>query len=198
MKTEFVLIDFENVQPGIVGKSSGNRRKIRIFLGSNQSKIPVETARALQLYGTDAEYVRIDGSGKNALDFHIAYYLGRLAAENPGASFHVISKDTGFDPLIKHLRAQKISCYRSKSLADLSLAGTPESGPVADMVQAVIDHLVGLKAAKPRTVRTLRSNIRARFPDQIGDEGLDRLIEKLVERGAISVVEGRVHYALQS
>jgi len=195
---DFVLIDFENVQPDIVGRLSGNRRKIKIFLGSNQSKIPIETARALQLYGTDAEYIQIDGSGKNALDFHIAYYMGRLAAENPGASFHVVSKDTGFDPLITHLKAQKISCLRSMSLAHVPLAGTREHEPVADMVQAVIDHLVRLKAAKPRTVRTLRSNIRARFPGQNRDEELDRLIEQLMERGAIHVVEGKVQYKLPS
>jgi hypothetical protein len=53
------------------------------FLGATQSKISVELARALQPFGPDVEYIQIDGNGLNALDFHIAYYVGRLAAEYP-------------------------------------------------------------------------------------------------------------------
>jgi len=50
--------------------------------------------------GERAEYVRISGNGSNALDFHIAFYIGQLAAHEPDAYFHIISKVTGFDPLI--------------------------------------------------------------------------------------------------
>ena len=49
------------------------------------------------------ELVRLTEPGKNALDFHIAYYLGQLALKEPDAFFHIVSKDTGFDPLIQHL-----------------------------------------------------------------------------------------------
>ena len=192
-----MLVDFENVQPKNVSLLSGGPYKIKVFLGANQGKIPIEMARALQTYGPDAEYIQIDGSGKNALDFHIAYYIGRLAAETPGASFHVISKDTGFDPLIKHLRAQNISCERSKSIADIPSAKILKSDSVTDRVDALIDNLVKRKAAKPRTLKTLRSTIKALF-NQLADEELDGLVEQLTERGAIRVVEGKVHYELAS
>jgi len=197
LKIKFVLVDFENVQPKNVSLLSGGPYKIKVFLGANQGKIPIEMARALQTYGPDAEYIQIDGSGKNALDFHIAYYIGRLAAETPGASFHVISKDTGFDPLIKHLRAQNISCERSKSIADIPSAKILKSDSVTDRVDALIDNLVKRKAAKPRTLKTLRSTIKALF-NQLADEELDGLVEQLTERGAIRVVEGKVHYELAS
>jgi hypothetical protein len=197
LKIKFVLVDFENVQPKNVTLLSGGPYKIKVFLGANQSKIPIELARALQTYGPDAEYIQIDGSGKNALDFHIAYYIGRLAAETPGASFHVISKDTGFDPLIKHLRAQNISCQRSKSIADIPSDKILKSDSVADRADALIDNLVKRKAAKPRTLKTLRSTIKALF-NQLADEELDGLVEQLTERGAIRVVEGKVYYELPS
>ncbi len=182
-----MLVDFE----------SGGPYKIKVFLGANQSKIPIELARALQTYGPDAEYIQIDGSGKNALDFHIAYYIGRLAAETPGASFHVISKDTGFDPLIKHLRAQNISCERSKSIADIPSDKILKSDSVADRADTLIDNLVKRKAAKPRTLKALRSTIKALF-NQLADEELDGLVEQLTERGAIRIVQGKVHYELPS
>jgi len=51
------------------------------------------------------------------------------------------------------------------------------------------------EAAKPRTLKTLRSTIKALF-NQLADEELDGLVEQLTERGAIRVVEGKVHYEL--
>jgi hypothetical protein len=165
-------------------------------VGANQAKIPFEMARALQAFGPDVEYIQIDGHGRNALDFHIAYYVGRLAAEIPDASFHIISKDTGFDPLIKHLKAQRISCQREKSLADVLTVKASKPERYAERVVAVLENLAKRKAARPRTLRTLRSTINALFGNQLGDEDLDLLVAQLTERGAIKVSDGKVHYEL--
>jgi hypothetical protein len=79
MKVNFVLVDFENVQPEDMGLlQGGDVFKGKVFLGGNQVKIPLSIARALQSFGADAEYIQIEGNGSNALDFHIAYYIGRL------------------------------------------------------------------------------------------------------------------------
>jgi PIN domain len=196
LKTNFVLIDFENVQPQNVTLLGGGRFKIKVFLGANQAKIPLEMARVLQAFGPDAEYLQIDGHGSNALDFHIAYYIGRLAAENPEAHFHVISKDTGFDPLIKHLAAQGIRCERSKSIADIPLVRTAGSESIEERAQAVASNLAKRGPGKPRTLKTLRSMIRALFAGQITDEDLDAVIEQLAKRGVLRFTDDRVHYAM--
>src|SRR5688572_30957941 len=141
LKIDYVLVDFENVQPQNLGLLHGGPYKIKVFVGAKQAKIPLEMARAVQAFGADAEYIQIDGTGANALDFHIAYYIGRLAAENPGADFHVISRDSGFDPLIKHLKSQNILCYRSASIADIPMAKTIKAAPTVDKVDAVIQNL---------------------------------------------------------
>jgi hypothetical protein len=52
----------------------------------------------MQALGAKAQYVKISGNGSNALDFHIAFYIGHLGAVDPTAYFHIISKDAGFDP----------------------------------------------------------------------------------------------------
>jgi hypothetical protein len=69
--------------------------RVIVFVGPLQTKIAFEKAAALQRMGANAEYVRLSGGGANALDFHIAYYLGQLTAKDPTAYFHFISKDTG-------------------------------------------------------------------------------------------------------
>jgi len=198
LKNCFVLVDFENIQPKDIGALNGGPFRIKVFVGAHQAKIPLDIVRALQAFGPDAEYIHIDGSGMNALDFHIAYYIGRLVAETPGARFYVLSKDTGFDPLIKHLTAQNISCKRLKSIADIHLPETPNSASASDRIDVVIDNLARRKTARPRTVKTLRSTIKALFGNQLMDEELDKLIEELTRRAAINIVDGKVHYTLQS
>jgi len=196
LATHFVLVDFENVQPKNVTLPSPGSYKIKVFVGANQAKIPFETARALQAFGPDVDYIQIYGHGRNALDFHIAYYVGRLAAEIPDASFHIISKDTGFDPLIKHLKAQGVSCERTKSLPDVFTVKGSKLERDPERVAAVLANLAKRKAARPRTLKTLRSTINALFGNQLDNEDLDALIAQLTERKAIKVTEGKVHYEL--
>ena len=73
----------------------------------------------LQKMDGRGKFEQISGVGRNALDFHIAYYLGVLSSKEPNAYFHVISKDTGFDSLIEYLKTKKVSIRRSSSLEDL-------------------------------------------------------------------------------
>jgi len=197
LKTNFLLVDFENVQPDNVGILNGRSFKIKVFVGANQAKIPFELARTLHAFGPDAEYVQIAGSGKNALDFHIAYYIGRLAAENPDASFYVISKDTGFDPLIKYLAAKGVSCQRSIAIPDIFGSKLSSSKPVADNLDSIIANLVRRKTARPKTLKTLRGTLNQLYKNKLQDAELDELIEKLSKRGVVKVIDGKVTYELQ-
>ena len=210
MKNNFVLVDFENIQPKNIGLLSGRPFEIKVFLGTHQGKIPLEMARALQALGPDAEYIQIEGSGRNALDFHIAYYLGRLAADAPGAELHVISKDKGFDPLIKYLKAQKIACHRWTSIADMPLAKAPKTKagrepveaikvpkakPARETIDVVIENLEKRKASRPRTLKTLRSTIKA-LRKQLTDDEISRIVDQLTDRRVIKIADGKVTYEM--
>ena len=107
MATNYVLIDFENVQPKNLEILYHHSFKVLVFVGANQTKVPFDLASAMQALGESAQYIKISGNGKNALDFHVAFYIGELTAKEPGAYFHIISRDTGFDTLIKHLKSEK-------------------------------------------------------------------------------------------
>jgi hypothetical protein len=197
LKTDVVLVDFENVQPKDMASLSGGPYKIKVFLGAHQAKIPLAMARALQAFGPDAEYIQINGKGNNAVDFHIAYYIGRLAAAAPDARFHVISEDTGFDPLLKHLTEQGVSCQRVTSLAAIGSA-KQDRATNGDRLGAVVGNLAKRKAAKPGTAKTLRTTIGALFANELTEDEIDGLIEQLIGRGFIKVAEGKVHYQAQA
>jgi hypothetical protein len=146
MATAYVLIDFENVQPKELGAFGDGGFKVMVFVGQAQPTIPVGLASALQALGHAGSYIHIEGRGPNALDMHIAYYIGRLAATDPGAAFHIISRDRDYDPLIRHLQAQQIQCTRWKSIAEISAARAPAPAPAP--VRAAAPHRTP-KAAKP-------------------------------------------------
>jgi hypothetical protein len=86
-----VLIDLENVQPESLSALHHEHFKVIVFVGATQTKLPFDLVAAMQLMGEKAEYVKISSSGSNALDFHIAFYIGQLAAQDSSAYFHVVS-----------------------------------------------------------------------------------------------------------
>jgi hypothetical protein len=49
--TNYVLIDFENVQPTNLAILAKHSFKIYVFVGANQCKIPFDLASALQALG---------------------------------------------------------------------------------------------------------------------------------------------------
>ena len=154
MATNYVLIDYENVQPKNLELLADHPFKVLVFVGETQSKIPFDLADSMQFLGSDAKYVKIAGSGQNALDFHIAYYIGKLAAQEPKAYFHIISKDKGFDPLIRYLKRRKINVLREKDLGEIPLLQLPTSTSIDEKIAAIVKNLGGRGQSRPRKVRT--------------------------------------------
>jgi hypothetical protein len=187
MPTRYVLIDYENVQPKDLAVLDGQPFHVVVFLGANQAKISSELADALQQRGELGRYVRVSGNGRNALDFHIAFYLGELAAKNPKAQFHVVSKDKGFEPLLAHLRLKGIEVQRAATLA----AVVPQTD---DKLGTVIAHLKGMGHARPRRTKTLASTINAKLGKGLDESEIQSLIDELQRRGVVSLKDGKVTY----
>jgi hypothetical protein len=122
---EYILIDFENVQPTTVAGLKPGACGILLFLGEKQAKVSIELMQALQPFGASVEVIRISGSGPNAVDFHIAYTIGRLAQAHPDAGFNIVSRDTGFDPLVRYVTKAGIRCRRVASLGGASAKAAP-------------------------------------------------------------------------
>lgn len=114
----FLFIDYENVADAEVWKADGSFH-ICIFTGTNQSKIPFTTVEKLQPLGSRLEWRHVDGHGKNALDFFIAYELALLFSKEPESECVILSKDTGFDPLLNSLKKEGKKARRIAHLSEL-------------------------------------------------------------------------------
>lgn len=196
MPTNYVLIDFENVQPKNLEILKRHPFKIFVFVGANQTKLSYDLASAMQDFGENGRYIKISGNGKNSLDFHIAYYIGQLSLKDPEGCFHIISKDTGFDPLIEHLRAKKIRIYREKDLAEIPLLRISNATSSDEKIAAIVKNLAGRGQSRPRKTKTLANAINSLFTEKLDEKALEALIAKLKERKYISVNQGKVTYKL--
>lgn len=196
LKTNYVLIDFENVQPKNLELIKGHSFKVIVFVGAKQGKISFDLACAMQSLGPDAEYVKIEGNGPNALDFHIAFYIGSIAARDPDCYFHIISKDTGFDPLIKHLKTKRIYAQREKDLSEIPLLKISNSKSMAERIDEIVKFLKARGAAKPRAVKTLSNSINSLFMKKLEEEELARIMDELIRQKIVITNGTKVSYQL--
>ena len=195
MAKNYILIDYENVKLNNLDLLAGHPFDVMIFVGSSQTKLPTELVQQL-LELPAVECIRISGNGRNALDFHIAYYLGKLMAEGkPKTYFHIVSKDQGFDPLLDHLKVnKKVKAYRANDLSEILPLRIPKSATDETKMNAIIKNLAGRGSSKPRRVKTLRNTIRSLFEEEIGARQLDSIVEKLTTREHVVINEERVSY----
>lgn len=196
MKTQYVLVDYENVQPKNLEPLKTGAFKVRIFLGAHQTKLPVAVVTSIQAFGADAEYIVLESSGSNALDFCIAYYIGRLTLEDPEGEYLIVSKDTGFDPLLKHLKGKGICASRVKDITDIAPARAANSGALENWIDAAIGDLERRKASRPRTHKTLLSTLKALLKkEDVSEADLTRIVDELTDRGIVRQEGTKVSYS---
>lgn len=214
--THYLLIDYENLQPNLAIISNLSFIRVIAFVGATQKAIVFDFAYAMQRLGNRAMYIKSKTSGSNALDFHIVFYLGILVKRDPNAYFHIISNDTGFDPLIQHLRDRRLRVHRSARIEDLpflpktiTVVEQPSTPPVAVQpaaqalsetnsvqstvdifVQQVIEHLKRHPFSRPATLNRLRKHLISLAKQQLSLDEIENVTAMLFTENLISLEEG--------
>lgn len=192
----FVLIDFENVQPADLAVLEQTKCRVIVFAGASQASVPFDIAQALQKMGGRGQYLKVSGNGRNALDFHIAFYIGRLAAAEPKASFHIVSRDKGFDPLIQHLASLNIAASRVTEIGAIAQRKQATAKSDEERLAKVLANLQSLNGGRPRTVKTLSNTIASVFQKQLAGSEIASLLRSLEDKGHVIVNGSKVTYAL--
>jgi len=195
MSKKYILIDYENVKAVDLEPIFDKPYHLMVFVGASQAKISTDFAMQVQHLHA-AEYVRISGNGHNALDFHIAYMIGRLSEREPDASFHIVSKDRGFDPLITYIKGKNIDIDRVADLYQIRALRLPKAVSDEGTLDAVVRNLTNQGSSKPRRLRTLGRMIGSLFKDGLSDEEVQSVIEQLKGQGLIAVDQEKVTYHL--
>lgn len=184
-----VFVDYENVHevdPAVIGARSVS---LTLLLGARQTRLDAALVEKLMEHAASVQLVRLTTSGENALDFALAYYVGRAAAADPTGHFHIVSKDTGFDPLIEHLRSRHIDAHRHNDFTALTFAESAKSPSVLpeDLMPRVLEHLAKHVNNRPKRKKTLLSHLRAFLGNAVTEADVVGLVEKLCQVGRLSI-----------
>lgn len=213
-----MLIDYENVQVQSLALLKEDNFNVIIFLGKTNTKLDKSLVIQIQQRGEKARYVELETSGKNALDFHIAYYIGQLSSSDPSGCFHVISKDTGFDPLLQHLKSKKISAVRSESIetmpcfeqrkteANKQVPKAKEKSVTKPEVSEKQRHhkyfteyltvLIKRHPANPKTIAGLFNHMKSHLDKNMTNQTFQKLLQAFVQNGYIKLNDKKLTYTL--
>ena len=102
-----VLLDYENVQPteAELRAMVPDASQVWVFHGPHQRQVEQRFAS----FGSNATAVPISKTGKNALDFHLSFYMGYIASRNQASAIVVVANDKGYEPMLEHARAMGFS-----------------------------------------------------------------------------------------
>ena len=209
-----ILIDFENVRGMDTALLLDSNVTFTLLLGAGQTKLGIELVQELLLHATSVQLVRLTSRGKNALDFALAYYLGQAVAMMPQAAFYIISKDTGFDPLIEHLLTRNIRIARHEDFAQIA-GSTPASSASslkpkpspkqetaasnrATLSDLAIAQLRKVSANRPKSRKSLLSFLTTHLGADMTDAGSAAVMAHLAQAGKLSIdPKGAVTYTLE-
>lgn len=187
-----LLVDYENVQK-LDLQTLPQEWRVLVFVGSNQKNLPFDLAQKAQMMGERLSYVKSDLVGPNALDFMIAFTLGQELARRPDTSCIILSKDRGFDPLVKHLTEGGLSCRRVNSQLELQPTKTQATPPELKRVLGVLGK--SPKQARPRKRDTLAKHIANIMRVPANDRQVGEVMDLLFRDGHVSEAAGTVSYA---
>ncbi|WP_396267775.1 PIN domain-containing protein [Ideonella sp.] len=172
-----VLVDYENVQPteAQLRELIPTATHVWLFHGQHQKAARLNFAG----FGDHLTLVPITHTGKNALDFHLSFYMGYIASRHPDAHFVVLSNDKGYGPMLAHASAlgfdaQALGMPRGKAAAKVATK-TPrgrsapaskaraEAAPSSDAAPSSPTPVAPKAPAKPArkpAVKTARQTVR--------------------------------------
>jgi len=220
-----ILVDYENlksVEPAVFELEDATWT---LLLGPQNRTLSVPVVQQLMARAASVDLVRLEQAGRNAVDFALAYYLGRKVLGDPAATFHVISKDTGYQPLVDHLQSRNVRIARHESFEALAAALAPNGNPrgtlpskpapprrhptsapagmkrapapAIEPAERVVAHLQRIGKSRPARKATLIRLITTQLVKGSSEEEAQLLIRRLETAGYLSINDkGGLTYAL--
>lgn len=199
-----VLVDWENVQPKDVDIRTlvPDVTDVWLFHGPHQKSVDAHHGS----FGERATLVPIARTGKNALDFHLSFYMGYIASRHPDARFVVLANDRGYGPMVEHAIALGFAA-RQVGFAERSLPAEQTLVAATKGVSAVVSQdltsaLARIEAALRKTTSRpgKESSLVAAIASMLGQgatvESVPAILSGLLAGGNVAIDDaGRVTYA---
>lgn len=189
-RTQYIFIDYENVSESDLTRISGKAVRVFMILGTRHKKLPTSLFLFAQDHHEQVRIIQTPVDGRNALDFVLTLELGRIIAADPEGYFHIVSKDTDFDSVVRHLKGEKKLIARHSSLAEIPALRTPE-----ERLALINAELADATKPRPSTRKTLENKIQSAFENKAEPEFIEKTIKTFVQAGILDFTEtDKVNY----
>jgi hypothetical protein len=145
------------------------------------------------------ELIRIPSTGNNNLDFHLAFHLGRLDANvDPSVTFHVLSRDTGFDGLLAHIKRRGRQCKRTApAVPAAKIPSKKPSKALSTPAQGVLQKLRETNGrTRPRKEISLLNWLNSQAKTILDGVEAEAILLELKSAGKLLVQDSAVKYQL--
>ena len=195
-RTNYIFVDFENIHEVDLDLIADKPVVVILVLGERNKNLPVELVEKLLHHPAELRLVRTRHAGKNALDFVLAYHIGRQATADPAGYFHILSHDKGFDALILHLKDNGIFAARHEEFGKIPVL-QKEPPSLDERVKLLTAHFAAHQTNRPKKEKTLRSHVHAHLGKKLSDAELNATIKALTDRKVIEITAaGAVAYKI--
>lgn len=196
-RTNYIFVDFENVHEVDLNLIADKPVVVILVLGERHKSLPVEMVKQFLKYPAQVRLVEAGRSGKNALDFVLAYRIGVESVANPKGFFHIVSRDTGFDALILHLKNNHILADRHESFAKALGLSSGNLPSMQERIKVVTERLTKNKKNRPKRKKTLLSQVNAYFGKQLSERELEEMLNALRTGNVIEITpRGAIVYKI--
>lgn len=192
-----LFVDYENVQTVDLSGLDPETARVLLFVGKSQTKIPISLVQDTQRFGANLDWVRISGDGKNNLDFHIAFELGKVCGSvSRDSEIVILSKDRGYDSVIEYAKGKYgVQARRINNLSELPALG--KAKPLSQYTPEAISNLQKIDLKRlPRTRKSLRKHLESVFMGKIEQSELDLVLEELFDQGKVTETANRLDFFL--
>jgi hypothetical protein len=110
--------------------------------------------------------------------------LGRIIARDPEGYFHIVSKDTDFDSIIRHLKKETPLIARHSTLAEIPTLRTPE-----ERIARLKNELEDDTHPRPLTRKTLENKIQSIFENKAAPEFVEKTIQTFIQLGILGFTQ---------
>ncbi len=198
MKLAFV--DYENVM-SLEKVTLAHYERVIIFCGKDQNcltfgKMPTGAGSQLRI-------VKVPDHGKNNLDFHLAFELGRMhQIEKAEVEFHVLTNDKDLEKLLKHLTLLGRKCRRvglpSRPEGAKTGAPAPKATELAHHSPGLIRVISDLSALPAEKRPKKRTSLINWIANRIGTtEKSDQVFAHLLENQKVQASGEAITYTLR-
>jgi len=181
-RNNYIYVDYENVHKVELGRLAGKAAHVTLVVGPQQKALPLPMVALMIEHVSKVALVESELAGRNALDFVLACEVGRKAERDPQGYFHIISRDKGFDAVIRHLKGRKILAARRESFSEV-----PVLMNCSERVEILAGRYRDKIGSLPGQRKSLESSILAIFGKGLSAKELNDTIQGLVTKEVIEI-----------